>query len=314
MKPFLNWAGGKRWLVANQPQMVQVAEGERLVEPFLGSGAVFFHVEPSRALLSDANADLIDAFAAVRDEASAVLERLQKYGDLHSREQYYLVRDGEKPQSSVERAARFIYLNRTCFNGLYRVNLKGKFNVPMGSKAAVVLPNDDFTAWAAVLAGAELIAQDFELTVASAGAGDVLYVDPPYTVKHNNNNFVKYNEHIFSWSDQVRLAEALHAASTRGARIFVSNADHPSVRTLYKSQIWTPITLARASRLAASSDHRRMTTELVISNCGPVDGCLSITNEVLEASRAARTTVATAAEALTAGHAQAGTHRGGAVS
>lgn len=267
MKPFLNWAGGKRWLVASHPELVQLTDRERLIEPFLGSGAVFFHVGPSKALLSDANVDLVDAFTAVRDDAAGVLLRLQQYKDLHSRENYYLVRDGDKPRHSAARAARFIYLNRTCFNGLYRVNLKGEFNVPMGSKATVVLPDDDFAAWAVALTGAELVAQDFELTVAEAGEGDVLYVDPPYTVQHNNNNFVKYNEHIFSWADQVRLADALHAASGRGARIFVSNADHPSVRALYESPIWTPISLARASRLAASSDHRRMTTELVISNC-----------------------------------------------
>lgn len=270
MKPFLNWAGGKRWLVSTHPQALQRAPG-RYIEPFLGSGAVFFHLLPESSLLSDTNSHLVEAYAAVRDDPERVLEKLREHHRRHSRDYYYRMRSSQ-PRKPATRAARLIYLNRTCFNGLYRVNLKGEFNVPIGSKQSVILSDDDFEAWAIALAGSELVVQDFETTIASAGRGDFVYADPPYTVKHNMNNFVKYNERIFSWSDQVRLARCLNAAAERGARVVLSNADHPSIRDLYAAPRWNHVGVFRHSRLAASSDHRRRTTELLISNCAGGNG------------------------------------------
>ena len=264
MKPFLNWAGGKRWLVANYPQLIQVPH-TRLVEPFVGSGAVFFHLRPDRAVLSDANERLIEAYSAIRDEPEKVLDHLKTHRAKHDTEYYYKVR-AQRPRTPATRAAQLIYLNRTCFNGLYRVNRAGWFNVPKGSKDSVLYPDDDFVGWSNTLAGTELHACDFEHTVAMARPGDLLYVDPPYTVKHNMNNFVKYNEHIFSWADQVRLAEALSDAGKRGVSIIVSNADHPSIRELYEQPRWEWKALERHSRLAASSRNRRLTSELLISN------------------------------------------------
>jgi DNA adenine methylase len=257
MKPFLNWAGGKRWLVANHAAMLN-APCNRLIEPFLGSGAVYFHLEPNKALLADANPRLIEAFAAVRDEPTEVLEYLMVHQSRHDSDYYYRVRE-QRLRKRATRAAQFIYLNRTCFNGLYRVNLNGRFNVPKGSKDAVLLPDDDFLGWSKLLRGAQLRVGDFAESIGEAGPGDLLYVDPPYTVKHNMNNFVKYNERIFSWADQIRLRDALVAATGRGARVILSNADHASD--------WAKTTLGRHSRLAASSDHRKPTTELVISSC-----------------------------------------------
>lgn len=270
MKPFLNWAGGKRWLVSRHADLI-ATPGHRLVEPFVGSGAVYFHLEPSQALLSDANKDLIEAYVAVRDEPDAVLDSLRTHQRHHDSDYYYRMR-ASRPRKTATRAARLIYLNRTCFNGLYRVNLKGVFNVPKGSKESVILPDDDFNGWSRMLKTAELVAQDFQATVDTASAGDVVYADPPYTVQHNMNNFVKYNEHIFSWQDQVRLASCLHAATQRGVRIIISNADHPSIRKLYEASGWRQIAVERHSRLAASADHRRPTTELIISNCISLEG------------------------------------------
>jgi DNA adenine methylase len=264
VKPFLNWAGGKRWLVANHDDLLRVSH-DRLVEPFVGSGAVFFHLEPSAALLSDANPRLIEAYTAVRDEPERVLDLLKVHRRRHSTEYYYHVRD-QRFRTPATRAAQLIYLNRTCFNGLYRVNLQGRFNVPKGSKDAVIFPDDDFVAWSQALSGSELRACDFQKTIDDAVEGDFLYADPPYTVKHNMNNFVKYNEHIFSWSDQVRLRDALVGASRRGVAVVVSNADHPSIRELYSDGSWHLYPVSRHSRLAASSDHRKRTTELLILN------------------------------------------------
>ena len=264
MKPFLNWPGGKRWLISGHAHLLSDS-GSRLVEPFLGSGAVFFHLEPNAALLSDANEQLIESFKAVRDQPEAVLAGLRRHARDHGKIHYYAVR-ACSPRTPATRAARFIYLNRTCFNGIYRVNLQGKFNVPLGTKG-VLRPDDDFLSWARLLRTAELVAQDFEQCLAATGPGDLIYADPPYTVKHNMNNFVKYNEDIFSWEDQVRLAACLHRATKRGTRVVVSNADSPSVRELYAGPGWTQLTLSLPSVLAASSAKRRPTTEIVVSNC-----------------------------------------------
>lgn len=270
MKPFLNWAGGKRWLVASQSHLLPDSS-QRLVEPFVGSGVVFFHLRPASALLSDVNAQLIETYTAVRDEPEGVLADLRVHDAKHSKGHYYEVRS-TVPQTPAQRAARFIYLNRTCFNGLYRVNLKGEFNVPMGSKTSVLRPDDDFFAWAELLKGSTLVAQDFAQSIAGAGEGDLVYVDPPYTVKHNMNNFVKYNEEIFSWQDQVRLAQCLQEATQRGVRVIASNADSESVRDLYSGQGWVLIRVSRQARLAASSANRKRTTEIVLSNCLTEDG------------------------------------------
>lgn len=264
MKPFLKWAGGKRWLVSGHGELFRTGS-RRLVEPFAGSAAVFFHMEPESAVLADANVELVETYCVVRDDPSGVETALREHQARHSADHYYEVRS-QSPGSPVERAARLIYLNRTCFNALYRVNRRGEFNVPKGSKDSVVHKDDDFVLWSRVLAVAEIVAQDFELTISNAGAGDLLYVDPPYTVKHNNNNFVKYNEHMFSWSDQERLARCLAAAAERGALIILSNADHESIIELYPDDVWNQMVVGRHSVLASSSSRRRPTTELVVSN------------------------------------------------
>jgi DNA adenine methylase len=259
--PFLKWAGGKRWLV--QSRLPRPAGYERFIEPFLGSAAVFFHLKPARALLADVNDELINLYAAIRDAPERMSVLMAWHQEKHSSTHYYQIRD-RVYQDRIWRAARTLYLNRTCWNGLYRVNRKGKFNVPMGSKSSVVLPTDDFFATSNMLKNVDLKCQDFEITVDSSCPGDFLFVDPPYTVKHNMNGFVKYNETIFSWNDQVRLAAALERAAARGVAIVVTNADHDSVRSLYQSDFeYTQVT--RRSVLAGSAAHRGATTEALFT-------------------------------------------------
>lgn len=130
--PFLKWAGGKRWFVEHTADLIPTFSG-RYFEPFLGSGAIFFHLSPKGAVLSDSNTDLIKTYQAIRDDWEAVLFLLELHHRKHCKDYYYSIRSSE-PSDKVEAAARFIYLNRTCWNGLYRVNLKGKFNVPIGTK------------------------------------------------------------------------------------------------------------------------------------------------------------------------------------
>jgi len=257
----LKWAGGKRWLTEKHFDLLNV-EYDRFVEPFLGSGAMFFCLEPKNAILSDSNSRLIEAYRAIRDNWEEVEKLLELHHKKHSQMYYYEMRS-KKLRKSVTRAAQFIYLNRTCWNGLYRVNLKGEFNVPIGTKSNVVLDTDDFQRTSQLLSKAQLNDCDFEETLESATSGDFLFVDPPYTVKHNHNGFIKYNESLFSWNDQIRLRDCVRSAIQRGAQVLVTNANHESVKELYQGTGET-ITLNRASVISGKSAARGRYEEMVI--------------------------------------------------
>lgn len=261
--PFLKWAGGKRWLA---PHLAELAPKsyKRFMEPFLGSGAAFFALQPASAILSDLNEDLINCYVTIRDDWQAVYELLERHDEQHNEQHYYRVRN-MRPRSAPQRAARFIYLNRTCWNGLYRVNLDGQFNVPIGTKEAVVLDSDDFEATAHALQAAKVTCCDFEQALDCASSDDFVFVDPPYTVRHNYNGFIKYNEKLFSWDDQRRLHDAAARAAARGAKVLITNANHPSVRELY-SDFPRLSSLSRKSILAADSEHRSTVSELLIQS------------------------------------------------
>lgn len=261
LPPFLKWAGGKRWLSNRIVELAQPLTG-KYIEPFLGGGAIFFALRPSMAILSDANFELINTYQAIRDEPEKITRLLQEHQHLHSKDYFYQMRS-YKPHCKFCMAARFIYLNRTCWNGLYRVNLNGKFNVPIGTKSAVIMSTDDWLAMSDLLKPVELICGDFEDSIEKAEKNDLVFADPPYTVKHNFNGFIKYNDALFSWSDQVRLRDALLRAQQRGARVIVTNAHHASIRDLYQEHfLLEPV--ARASLLAGSSAHRGRYEELLI--------------------------------------------------
>lgn len=257
-QPFLKWAGGKRWLTANREISWPEFSG-RYIEPFLGGAAVFFAVQPEKALLADLNADLINAYKQVKTNVASIVEGLADHQERHSKSHYYEVRDSQ-PEDALEAAVRFIYLNRTCWNGLYRVNRKGQFNVPIGSKTSVAFCAGELEAVSEALACAEIKCADFEVSIDCAEEGDFLFVDPPYTANHNSNGFLKYNEEIFSWADQQRLKAAVARAIERRVQIVLTNADHESVRELYGDtasyrQVW------RASVLAGKASTRRRTSE-----------------------------------------------------
>jgi len=259
--PFLKWAGGKRWL-SNRILELMPSNFGTYFEPFLGGGAVYFSLNPSKAVLSDLNPNLIGTYAALRDSWEKVEKILRFHHKNHSKEHYYRLRK-QSLRTAHTKAAQFIYLNRTCWNGLYRVNLSGNFNVPIGTKKNVILETDNFLATSKRLRSAELHCRDFEITIDLATAGDVVFADPPYTVHHNNNGFVKYNENIFSWDDQIRLRDALVRARERGAKIIMTNANHTSVRELYKNDFeMGPI--SRMSVIAGSALARKKFEELLI--------------------------------------------------
>lgn len=259
--PFLKWAGGKRWLIQKYPDLFKVKFG-RYIEPFVGSGAVFFHLKPRVSILSDKNTDLINAYNAIKINHKKVVDLLREHHILHSENHYYKVRD-EVYGDMFMMAARFIYLNRTCWNGLYRVNKSNKFNVPKGSKKNVIIDTDDFEATADALKSTDLLDCDFSLSISQARDGDLLFVDPPYTVKHDKNGFIKYNEVLFSWEDQVRLRDAVMAAKNRGAKVILTNANHDSVRALYEGFFELEV-LDRSSVLSGKKENRGPVKELLV--------------------------------------------------
>ncbi len=259
MSPIFRWAGGKRWLVPVLCSQIPKT-CTRLVEPFCGGAALFFGASYANALLSDTNADLINAFTCLRDQPKAVLRILARWKN--SEDEYYRIRslqvDGE-----VERAARFLYLCRHSFNGIYRVNQQGEFNVPYCRKIwrSSFDPVELMEA-SRKLAHSQLLVQDFEATLDATAAGDFVFADPPYTVAHNNNGFIKYNELLFSFEDQRRLAASALRASKRGAKVFISNADHASVRELYRK--WKIVVVPRFSVIGSKPGYRKQITELLI--------------------------------------------------
>ncbi|RVI14595.1 Dam family site-specific DNA-(adenine-N6)-methyltransferase [Sinorhizobium meliloti] len=261
LSPFLKWAGGKRWFAERCLAMVP-EKFDRYIEPFLGSAAMFFALRPENGILSDLNFELISCYNSLRSSPVELADLLANHHSRHNEQYYYEMRSA-KPDTELAQAARFIYLNRTCWNGLYRVNKRNEFNVPIGTKTSVLLPTDDFLATSDLLRNVRILHQDFESALDDASRGDFVFVDPPYTVKHNFNGFVKYNDKIFSWSDQVRLRDAVKRASSRGAQVLVTNANHESIREIYDG-IGRHEVVSRASVLSGNPAHRARTEELII--------------------------------------------------
>ena len=258
--PPLKWAGGKRWFVSNYQELLP-KKFNKYIEPFLGSGAVFFGIQPEKALISDLNPELINLYEVIRDEPSKLEKKLKEHQRKHSTEYYYSMRSLQ-PRNKITAAARTLYLNRTCWNGLYRVNLKGEFNVPKGTKDNVVLATDDFHRLSEILGKAEIKCQDFQESINAADEGDFLFVDPPYTVAHNNNGFVKYNQNLFSWEDQLRLRDVLLAAVQRGVEVVLTNAAHNSVKEIYSD--FEQLVVERAGVISGLKSSRGKYEELVI--------------------------------------------------
>jgi DNA adenine methylase len=259
LNPFLKWTGGKRWLVS-RIESILPKSFSRYIEPFLGGGAVFFHFRPWPASLFDINGELINTYKQVRDNVEEVIKRLS---DLEISRNAYDEMRSKSTQDPLTRAVRFLYLNRTAFNGIYRVNQQGEFNVPFGCKPGTVLCNKALLRSASRgLKNRRLAVWDFEEAIEDAAPGDLVYADPPYTAKHNNNCFRRYNEVLFSWTDQERLANSLRRAVKRGVQVILSNADHISVINLYKG--FSVERVVRRSLISGANKGRGEITEILI--------------------------------------------------
>jgi DNA adenine methylase len=264
VSPFLKWAGAKRWMAKQMAEIIGEVRGV-YYEPFLGSGAVFFALNPRRAYLSDWNPNLINAYIGVRDDAARIETLLLEHHAQHGSDYYYKMRDTQL-HDDIERAAQFIYLNRTCFNGIYRVNGKGKFNVPIGTRTSVVREGDDFPKVRSRLARATLTKADFAMAIYGACSGDVIFADPPYTVSEINKGFIGYDKEGFGWDKQVWLKDALVLAARNGARVFMTNGAHQDIRDLYAETGFHIYDINRTSAIAASPAKRKTYGEVLVTN------------------------------------------------
>lgn len=276
--PFLKWAGGKRNLApliaSRAPRLFGAYH-----EPFLGGGAVFFHlraeglVEPAR--LSDANGELIGCYEAVRDRPDALIAALRALAERHlgadgdgRREHYYSVR-ATVPDEAVSRAARLIFLNRTGYNGLYRVNAKGMFNVPYGRYVSPrILDESGIRAAAAALKGAALSVGSFEQACSTVQGGDFVYLDPPYVPLSATASFTQYTRGTFGPLQQESLRDSFERLTRAGAAILLSNSDHAAVRNLYGGRGYSCEVVSMSRAINSAGAKRQPVPELLIDNFG----------------------------------------------
>ena len=264
--PFLAWAGGKHHLVKRFLAFLPGDLEQRTYrEPFLGAGSFFFTLRPTRAFLSDANTHLISCYEYVRDNPGRVADCLTQHGSKSTREYYYRVRNEYNGCSfSNAQAARFIYLNKACFNGIFRVNRKGMFNVPFGRKKRLVLPSRTLLKEASrALCQATLSATPFDTALQAASSGDFIYLDPPYPPLNGSSFFRHYTTDRFQIADHRQLAEWVRELNTRGCLIMLSNADIPAIRQLYRGFNITALSVTRYVTCKATKHRVR---ELIVTN------------------------------------------------
>jgi DNA adenine methylase len=251
-KPFLKWAGGKGRLIA-QYQPFLPKDFDTYYEPFLGGGALFFHLRPQRAVLSDINPELVNVYTCVRDRVDDLIHHLEHHAANHSHDYYYQMRSS-KPDTSIERAARLLYLNKTCFNGLYRVNAQGQFNVPMGRYSNPKICDPDLLRAASeALQSATIIQRSFkDVLDSNLSAQDFIYFDPPYQPLSLTSNFTSYSRDAFTAEHQTQLRDVFVQLAKQKVRAILSNSDCPFIRELYQDFDIKTIQAARSINSHAS--------------------------------------------------------------
>ena len=274
-QPFVKWAGGKRGLL-KQILPLFPKEFNSYYEPFVGGGAVFFELfsrgllKDKRVILSDINKELINTYKVIRDTPCKLIKELEKYKKQHNKEFYYKIRELDRKEdfsklSNLEKATRFIYLNKTCFNGLYRVNKKGYFNTPIGSyKNPNIADKDVILSASEALQDIEILHQPFNKILKYANRDDLVYFDPPYYPLNDTSNFTSYNSNCFLEDEQFELFEVFDALTDRGVKLVQSNSDTDFIKDLYKKY---DIQIVNANRFINSkSNNRGKITEVLIRN------------------------------------------------
>jgi DNA adenine methylase len=266
-RPFLKWAGGKGQLLEQLRPMLPAVRWRRYFEPFVGSAALFFALKPADATLSDVNRELVDCYVAVQKHVERLVAALQ--GHQYDEELYYRVREQDPAALDLPgRAARTIYLNKTGYNGLYRVNRAGRFNVPFGRYTNPGFRSADsvenLRACSRALRGAKLAVRDFAQVVHHARKGDFVYFDPPYVPLSDTSDFTSYAAGGFGPAEQARLAEVVAELSEAGVLVMLSNSDTPAVRALYARYRIDVVTASRSINSRASG--RGKVREVVVRN------------------------------------------------
>jgi len=263
---FLRWAGGKaryaRSIVACMPSL---PHNRTYYEPFLGAGSVFFMYKPRKAVLADKNLQLVNTYTAIHNNWRRVSQHLRALASRDCEDFYYQVRDEyNRGQHGFHQAARFIYLNQTCFNGIFRVNRSGQFNVPYGYKMNPKFPSlEHLSTIANALQYASVRCSDYRDTVRHACDGDIVYLDPPYPPLNGSSNFTHYTEDRFPLENQELVARTARELTERGCSVLVTNADTEVIRDLYSG--WSMIAIQRA-RWITCSKVKHKTSELLIAN------------------------------------------------
>lgn len=271
-KPFVKWAGGKRSII---DKLVELSPKtyNTYYEPFVGGGAMLFELTPKKAVINDYNSELINVYCCIRDEKKfvAMCNELNKHETNHSEEYYYEIRNKDRDKKRFDkmldykRAARTIYLNKACFNGLYRVNSNNEFNVPSGKKNKVKTYdgiNLGLIYYYLNFNEIEIMSGDFEEATKNAKKGDFVYFDPPYD--SDTTTFNSYTENGFSKVEQRRLAEVFKDLNSRGCYVMLSNYNTSLIKELYQGFNFHYVEAQR--NIGANSKNRGIVEEVVITN------------------------------------------------
>ncbi len=260
-KPFLRWAGGKRWLIKQLDNFLPEVFNQ-YHEPFVGGGSIFLHINPKKAFISDFNEELIETYSSIRQNPLMVIKHIKSFKN--TQEDYLKIRR-QNFRSPERRAARFVYLNQTSFNGIYRVNQKGEYNVPYGHREKYKFDYDNILEVSKALSSTAIEHADFMQCIGNVQENDLVFLDPPYTVAHNNNGFIQYNQKIFSLDDQHRLKELISQIKSKNAYYILTNANHPEIRKIFDlGDSMTEVT--RASLVGGKGAIRGKYSEIIITN------------------------------------------------
>jgi DNA adenine methylase len=273
-KPFVKWAGGKRQLISVLNESLPKSFGTYF-EPFLGGGALLFNMltekNKQKCNISDLNSDLVLAYVTIRDRVDDLISSLkqhEKYYQKDSKSYYYSIRESN-PRDEIEKTSRLLFLNRTCFNGLYRVNSKGKFNVPLGKYTNPNIVNEDnLRSVSSILTSSKVTIQcrDFEAVLRNAKKGDLVYFDPPYQPVTNTANFTSYTSKNFTYDDLNRLANLCMELDSKGCNVLLSNSNSKEVVDMFSKKPWK-ISKIKANRsINSNSSKRTGHFELLIKN------------------------------------------------
>ena len=273
-KPFVKWAGGKRQLLAELEKSFPKQFGTYF-EPFLGGGALLFDLlakKPNlKCSVSDLNSDLVLAYVTIRDKLGRLIESLENHSKNYHKDStgyYYEVRKQE-PKSQIEKVSRLLFLNKTCFNGLYRVNSKGKFNVPLGRYTNPNIVNrENLTTVSKFLQSdkIKISCRDFESILNDAKKGDFVYFDPPYQPVSDTANFTSYTHRDFTEDDLQRLADLAHQLNSKGCYVLLSNSNTKIVKKLFSSKKWKVKEISVNRAINSNSQKRTGHKEVLIKN------------------------------------------------